>query len=211
VDEEVDKELDGTPVLHLASASPRRREILAALRVAHTWKGVDVDETPLPGEAAEALAVRLALAKARASRQIRSSEPVILGADTVVEFEGATFGKAATKKDALFMLSQLSGRVHRVFTAVALDTAGHEKTALSRSEVRMRKIAPDEALNYWRSGEPLGKAGAYAIQGIGGIFVEALSGSYSGVVGLPVFETALLLRQAGIDLLRRVSAPGRAQ
>lgn len=199
------------PVLHLASASPRRREILAAIGVTHTWQGVDVDETPLPGEAADALATRLALAKATASRQIRKSEPVILGADTVVEFDGATFGKAATEEEALFMLSRLSGGVHRVFTAVALDTPGGQKTALSRSEVRMRKIAPDEALRYWRSGEPLGKAGAYAIQGMGGLFVEALSGSYSGVVGLPVFETGSLLRQAGIDLLRRASAPGGAQ
>ena len=162
-------------------------------------------------ERPDELALRLALAKARASRAARAAEPLILGADTVVALDGRPFGKAGSEEEALCMLSQLSGREHTVFTAVALDTAGHEKTALSRSEVRMRKIAPDEALNYWRSGEPLGKAGAYAIQGIGGIFVEALSGSYSGVVGLPVFETALLLRQAGIDLLRRVSAPGRAQ
>jgi septum formation protein len=191
------------PVLHLASASPRRREILAAIGVSHTWQGVDVDETPVPGEPAEALATRLALAKARAGRETHGAEPVILGADTVVELEGSTFGKAGSEEEALIMLSRLSGKVHRVFTAVALDTREGQTTALSRSEVRMRTIAPDEALSYWRSGEPRDKAGAYAIQGIGGIFVEALSGSYSGVVGLPVFETALLLRQAGIHLLDR--------
>lgn len=201
---------DAAPVLHLASASPRRREILAAIGVAHTWEGVDVDETPLPGEPAGALATRLALAKARAGRQTHTSEPVILGADTVVELDGASFGKAGSEEEALFMLSRLSGKVHRVFTAVTLDTRVGELTAVSRTEVRMRAIAPDEALDYWRSGEPRGKAGAYAIQGIGGIFIEALSGSYSGVVGLPVFETASLLRQAGFDLLRRVSTPGGA-
>lgn len=195
--------VDDTPVLHLASASPRRREILSALGVAYTWEGVDVDETPVPGEPADVLATRLALAKAAAGRQTRSSEPVILGADTVVAFDGLAFGKAGSEEEALFMLSRLSGRVHRVFTAVALDTLHGQMTALSQSDVRMRKIAPDEALRYWRSGEPRGKAGAYAIQGTGGIFVEALSGSYSGVVGLPVFETALLLRRAGIDLLDR--------
>lgn len=204
-------EPDETPLVHLASASPRRREILAAIGIAHTWQGVDIDETPLPGEAAEALAIRLALEKANKSRQMRSSEPVILGADTVVALEGITFGKAGSEEEALFMLSQLSGRVHRVFTAVALDTPGGKKTAVSRTEVRMREIARGEALSYWRSGEPLGKAGAYAIQGIGGVFVEALSGSYSGVVGLPVFETASLLAQAGIDPLRRVSTSGGAR
>jgi septum formation protein len=207
----MDELADEAPVLHLASASPRRREILAAIGVMHTWEGVDVDETPLPGEPAGALATRLALAKSRAGRQTRTAEPVILGADTVVELDGVTFGKAGSEEEALFMLSRLSGKVHRVFTAVALDTPAGERTALSRTEVRMRKIAPDEALSYWRSGEPRGKAGAYAIQGIGGIFIEALSGSYSGVVGLPVFETALLLRQAGIELLRRVSTTGGAR
>jgi len=203
--------VDEAPILHLASASPRRREILAAIGVSHTWQGVDLDETPLPGEPADALALRLALAKARKSRETRSAEPVILGADTVVVLDNLTFGKAGSEDEALFMLSRLSGRVHRVFTAVALDTRDGHRTALSQSDVRLREIAPDEALRYWRSGEPRGKAGAYAIQGVGGIFVEALSGSYTGVVGLPVFETASLLRQAGIDLLRPGSLSGGAQ
>lgn len=198
------------PVLHLASASPRRREILAAIGIPHTWEGVAVDETPLPGEPAEALAMRLARAKARTSRQTRSSEPVILAADTVVALEGDTFGKAGSEEEALAMLSRLSGRVHLVYTAVALDMPDGERTALSRSEVRMRKIAPDEALDYWRSGEPRDKAGAYAIQGLGGIFIEAVSGSYSGVVGLPVFETASLLRQAGVNLLHAAANRGAA-
>jgi septum formation protein len=101
------------------------------------------------------------------------------------------------------MLSRLSGREHTVFTAVAVSTMGAEISTLAQSSVRLRSIDTAEAIAYWRTGEPAGKAGAYAIQGIGGIFVAALSGSYSGVVGLPVYETAGLLRQAGIDLLPR--------
>jgi septum formation protein len=192
-----------TPRIHLASASPRRREILASLGVRHTWQGVDVDETPLRHEGADELALRLAVAKARAARAERSRDAVILGADTVVSLDGDNFGKAASEREALFMLSRLSGREHTVVTAVALCTPNGEMSALSQSRVRFRAIDTAEAMAYWRSGEPEGKAGAYAIQGIGGIFVAALSGSYSGVVGLPVFETAGLLRQAGIDLLRR--------
>ena len=188
-------------MLHLASASPRRREILTALGVRHTWQGVDIDETSLPGEQPEALVSRLALGKARASRDLRPDEPVILGADTIVSLDDRIFGKSATEDEALYMLSRLSGRTHKVFTAVALSASGRELTALCRSDVRLRRIAPWEALAYWRSGEPAGKAGAYAIQGVGGIFVEAISGSYSCIVGLPVFETAALLAAAGIDLL----------
>jgi septum formation protein len=194
--------------LHLASASPRRREILASLGVPHTWGGVDLDETPLPDEQADQLALRLALAKARACRAARADEAVILGADTVVTLDGRLFGKAGSEDEALSMLSQLSGREHQVFTAVALNTTQGEFSALSQSSVRLRAIEVAEAIAYWRSGEPAGKAGAYAIQGVGGIFVAGLSGSYSGVVGLPVYETAELLRRAGIDLLRRCSATG---
>jgi septum formation protein len=195
-------------VLHLASASPRRREILAALGVRHTWGGVDIDETPLQGESGDDLALRLALGKARACREMRADEPVILGVDTVVTLDGLIFGKSDSEDEALFMLSRLSGRTHKVFTALALSTAGRELTAVSRSDVQMRPIAPQEARAYWRSGEAAGKAGAYAIQGLGGIFVAAVSGSYSGVVGLPVFETAGLLRHAGIDLLRPAAVSG---
>ena len=156
----------------------------------------------MPGEAAGELALRLALAKARASRAERAGESVILGADTVVTLDGRLFGKAESEQEALFMLSRLSGREHTVFTGLALSTGEGEISTLAHSSVRFRTIDEAEAIAYWRSGEPAGKAGAYAIQGIGGIFVAGLTGSYSGVVGLPVYETALLLRQAGIDLLR---------
>ena len=174
-----------------------------SLGVRHTWQGVDVDETPLRDEPADELALRLAIAKARAARADRSRGAVILGADTVVSLAGDNFGKAASEREALFMLSRLSGREHTVVTGVALCTPNGEMSTLSQSRVRFRVIDTAEAMAYWQSGEPEGKAGAYAIQGIGGIFVASLSGSYSGVVGLPVFETAGLLRQAGVDLLRR--------
>jgi septum formation protein len=191
------------PRLHLASASPRRREILAALGVAHSFAGVGIDETAAAGERAADLALRLALGKARAARAAGRIEPVLLGADTVVSLDGALFGKPATEEEAIFMLSRLSGCAHTVHTAVALLYGGREFSAIAASEVRFRDIGTDEARAYWRTGEPEGKAGAYAIQGRGGIFVAALAGSYSGVVGLPVFETAGLLRQAGIDVLPR--------
>lgn len=193
-------------LLHLASASPRRREILVSLGIPHTWGGVDIDETPGQGEPAYELALRLALAKAKACRASRAGERVILGADTVVALDGRVFGKARDEDEAVAMLAQLSGRQHNVFTAVAVSTGDRELTRVSRSNVRLRRIEPDEAARYWRCGEPVDKAGAYAIQGIGGMFVEALSGSYSGVVGLPVFETAALLKQAGIDPLRKAAA-----
>lgn len=197
------------PVLHLASASPRRREILHALGVSHSWQGVGIDEAPLPAEADADLVLRLALAKARTGRHSRGGELPVLAADTIVSLDGRLFGKAASEEEALYMLERLSGRTHRVLTGVALSCPGAELTALSQSEVRMRAIPAEEARAYWSTGEPAGKAGAYAIQGIGGVFVESLAGSWSGVVGLPVFETAGLLRCAGIDVVA-TAAEGRS-
>lgn len=197
------------PVLHLASASPRRREILCALGVAHSWQGVGIDETPLAAEGDADLVLRLALAKARAARRARRDETPILGADTIVSLDGRLFGKAGSEEEALYMLGRLSGRTHRVLTAVALSLPGEELTAVSQTDVRMRRIAPGEARTYCATGEPAGKAGAYAIQGLGAVFVESLAGSWSGVVGLPVFETANLLKRAGIDVLA-AAAEGRS-
>jgi septum formation protein len=190
------------PGLHLASASPRRREILRAMGVQHTYAGVDIDETPQTQETPDQLVLRLALAKARASRARHRGHPVILGADTVVSLDGQLFGKPASQQEALGMLSSLSGRVHTVLTAVAVIAAEREMSAVAVSSVRFREIEPQEALAYWQTGEPVGKAGAYAIQGKGGIFVESISGSFSCIVGLPVFETARLLQSAGIRILR---------
>ncbi|MGI9220810.1 MAG: Maf family protein [Woeseiaceae bacterium] len=189
------------PVLHLASSSPRRAEILDALGIAYSAAGMDVDERRLPNEAADAMVMRLAAAKAAAARNERAG--VILAADTAVVAAGDVFGKPQDQDDALAMLASLSGKLHKVMTGVAVYWDGGERLAMSTSEVRFREIKPEEALAYWQSGEPRGKAGAYAIQGLGGVFVEEIRGSYSGVVGLPVFETAQLLAAADIDVLKR--------
>jgi len=186
------------PILHLASSSPRRREILAALGVPFSFAGVDIDESRLEGESVLDMVRRLAREKAQSAE---GGGLPLLGADTVVVLEERVFGKPSSEDDALDMLHTLSGRIHRVLTAVTLIATGRIETAVAESAVRFRDIHPDEAKAYWQSGEPEGKAGSYAIQGLGGIFVESLHGSYSGVVGLPVYETAKLLGQAGIDVL----------
>ncbi len=184
--------------LILASSSPRRRELLAALGVGFAVRAVDVDERRLDGESADRMVVRLAEAKATA----RAGESeIVLGADTAVVLDDEVFGKPQDRDDALTMLATLSGRRHRVVTGVAVASGGRVESRLSSTEVQFREIDPDEALRYWQTGEPRDKAGAYAIQGLGGVFVEAIIGSYSGVVGLPVFETAALLARAGVDVL----------
>ena len=187
--------------LHLASSSPRRHEILSALGVSFTAAGVDIDETRRDGEPVADMVVRLAIAKAAAARpNVDKSVPVI-GADTAVAIDNLVLGKPGSRDAAVQMLTALSGRTHEVLTGVAVDFAGTVRTAISTTQVRFRKINLCEAENYWQSGEPTDKAGAYAVQGMGGIFVEDISGSYSGVVGLPVFETAKLLADAGCDVL----------
>lgn len=188
--------LDFNPVV-LASASPRRRELLQQLGVPHEVLAVDIDETALPGEPALTLVTRLARTKAlEGLRRDRSGKPV-LGSDTVVVVDQVVFGKPADREDALRMLAALGGRTHVVLTAVALATAPAKVSeAVSQTTVRMRSIEPAEAAAYWDTGEPEGKAGGYAIQGLGAAFIEHISGSYSGVMGLPLYETARLLQAA---------------
>jgi septum formation protein len=186
------------PVLHLASSSPRRRELLSTLGLRFSHGGVDVDESALPGEAAADMVLRLATMKARTAYDSGDHRLPVLGADTAVVLGDRIFGKPESKQDALEMLARLSGRTHQVLTGVALLADGKLDTAVSETAVQFREIRPDEAEAYWQSGEPAGKAGAYAVQGLGGIFVSAINGSYTGVVGLPVFETAELLQRAGI-------------
>jgi septum formation protein len=185
------------PIL-LASASPRRRELLDQLGVTHEVQPADVDETPQPGETPAALAQRLARAKALEGRRRDGGTRAVLGADTVVTADGVLFGKPADRADAVRMLTALGGREHQVLTAVALAPAGKGPVleALSTTMVRMRPIGADEAGAYWDSGEPAGKAGAYAIQGLGTVFIEHIAGSYSGVMGLPLYETTRLLQAA---------------
>ena len=188
------------PILVLASASPRRRELLAQIGVPHRVLAVDLDEGRLPGEAVEAFVQRLALDKALAGWHALPAveRGPVLGADTLVVLDGEPLGKPLDRDDALTMLARLSGRSHEVLTAVALVGPGAPQVRLSRSRVTFRATSAAERRAYWDSGEPADKAGAYGIQGLGAIFVANLEGSYSGVMGLPLFETAGLLAEAGI-------------
>ena len=185
--------------LHLASSSARRVEILQALGLSFSARGVDIDESPLPGEAAWDMVVRLAESKARAAA--RDVSCLVLAADTAVVLQGRIFGKPKSMADALDMLDCLSGQQHEVLTAVAVIGDGRMLSDVSETSVLFRQISADEARRYWQSGEPDGKAGAYAIQGLAGLFVESIAGSYSGVVGLPVFETVRLLQRTGLVVL----------
>lgn len=185
------------PKLHLASTSPRRREILQTLGIDFEIIAVDTDESPRPGEAPSALVLRLALAKAEAA----PAADIVLAADTVVVLDERVLGKPGNADDAIDMLLALSGRSHTVYTGVAIKTPDKTLSALSTTKVRFREIGRDEATAYWQSGEPCDKAGGYGIQGLGGAFVAGIDGSYSGVMGLPVFETVELLQAVGIEVL----------
>jgi len=185
------------PVLCLASSSPRRRELLVQIGVAHEVDPADIDEARLPQEPPHAYVMRLARAKALEVHARRPERPV-LAADTAVVLDDAVFGKPRDRGEGLSMLAQLCGRAHRVLTAVALVTGAGLTSALSESTVRLRVSTEAERAAYWDTAEPCDKAGAYAIQGLGAVFVESLEGSFSGVMGLPLFETARLLSGAGV-------------
>jgi septum formation protein len=185
------------PVLCLASASPRRRELLAQIGVPHLVTGAHIDESHHPGERPHDYVQRMARTKAQTVWEQDLSLPV-LGADTTVVLDGKVFGKPADRADALHMLGLLSGRTHEVLTAVALASKEGLAMRVSVSAVRFRMLTADEISAYWETGEPRDKAGAYAIQGRGAVFVESLTGSFSGVMGLPLFETSQLLREAGV-------------
>lgn len=187
-------------MLYLASQSPRRLELLRQIGIEPQVLAVDVDETPRAQESAEDYVLRLALEKARAGWSVQRAGPT-LGADTSVVLDGHTLGKPRDREHALDMLAALSGREHRVLTAVAVVDGQDERQRLSDSRVSLRAITGQEAAAYWAGGEPADKAGAYAIQGLGAVFVEHLSGSYSGVMGLPLFETADLLGHFGVIAL----------
>ena len=184
--------------VYLASASPRRSELLRQIGVPFTVRAAAIAEEQLAGETPEAYVVRLAAAKAEAVwAAVADSQPV-LGADTAVVLDGAVLGKPGGLAEAAAMLERLSGRTHRVLTAVAVRHAAGLDTRLSASEVRFRATTPAERLAYCETGEPFDKAGGYGIQGHAAVFVEDLRGSYSGVVGLPLFETAALLARCSI-------------
>ncbi|MCI0912164.1 Maf family protein [Pseudomonas putida] len=184
--------------LYLASGSPRRRELLAQIGVPFTVISAPIDESALPDESAVAYVERLARSKAEAGLASLAGPAVVLGADTAVVLDGRILGKPENREDALAMLADLAGREHQVLTAVALSDGQCCLSVCVTSTVRFRAIGPEEAQRYWASGEPVDKAGGYAIQGLGAVFVTGLQGSYSAVVGLPLSETAELLAQFGI-------------
>ena len=186
--------------VYLASGSPRRRELLQQIGVSFRVVGAAVDEAARLAETAPNYVLRLAAAKAEAGweRSRDAAAVPVLAADTAVVLDGKILGKPADRQDAEDMLRQLSGRTHEVLTAVALRTSLGLQSRISRSEVTFRRITAAEALTYWETGEPRDKAGAYAIQGKAAIFISDLRGSYSGVMGLPLYETAELLSDAGI-------------
>ena len=188
--------------VYLASGSPRRQELLNQLGVQHRVLRVAVDETPLPAEKAGDLVCRLATAKVQAGLAARPETTApVLAADTAVALGEELFGKPEDAADAARMLARLAGRTHAVWTAVAVADGRRERVELSRSEVTFRPLAPEEIAAYWLTGEPVDKAGGYAIQGRGAQFIADLRGSYSGVMGLPLFETARLLTMFGCNLL----------
>lgn len=184
--------------LYLASGSPRRRELLTQIGVSFSTVSAPVDETPYPNESAEAYVERLARAKATAGLASIEGSAVTLGADTAVVLDGRILGKPENRDHALAMLADLSGREHQGLTAIAVSDGQRCLSLCVSSNVRFRPITRDEAERYWASGEPADKAGGYAIQGLGAVFVTGLVGSYSSVVGLPLAETADLLAQFGI-------------
>ncbi|MDP2903213.1 MAG: Maf family protein [Methylovulum sp.] len=184
--------------LILASASPRRQELLDQIQVTYTIFPVDIDETPLPNEAPLAYVQRLAAEKSAVCATFVGKTTPILAADTAVVLDSLILGKPKDKEDGLAMLRLLSGKTHQVYTAISLRGREHTQ-AVSVTEVTFRPLTEKEIQAYWQGGEPLDKAGSYAIQGKGGLFVASITGSFSGVVGLPLFETGQLLAEQGID------------
>ncbi|WP_028008545.1 Maf family protein [Solimonas flava] len=186
------------PQLLLASQSPRRAELLRQIGLRFVVAPADVAEGARAGETAADYARRIALEKARAGWQASDRRLPALGADTDVVLDGRILGKPRGRDEALAMLAALADRVHEVYSAVALVDGTREALALSVTQVAFGPIAAAQAEAYWASGEPADKAGAYGIQGLGALFVREIRGSYSGVVGLPLYETAALLEQFAI-------------
>lgn len=187
--------------LLLASASPRRKELLQQMGVEFDVQAVDMDESMRAGESVVEHVQRLAIEKARlgyARASSKANDLAVLAADTVVEVDGEVLGKPENSAQAAAFLARLSGNKHKVHTAVAIVTAEHEFTALNSSEVEFAQLTDAQINTYIETGEPMDKAGAYAIQGLAARFVVNLNGSYSGVMGLPIYETANLLSACGV-------------
>jgi septum formation protein len=200
------------PRLCLASASPRRSALLAQIGVAHRIVAAQLDEAVLAGETPRQYVERLAAAKARAiaADAARSGGLPVLGADTSVVLGERILGKPESAAAAREMLAALAGRTHEVLSAVALCDGAGLRSRFSCTRVTLRAISAREIDAYWASGEPRDKAGGYAIQGLAAVFIEHIEGSYSGVMGLPLFETAALLAEAGVPVWQPVAAASGA-
>lgn len=201
------------PLIFLASASPRRAQLLDQIGVAHRVQPASLDETRQRDEAPADYVVRLARSKAEAlwgTLDPAERRPV-LGADTTVAIDGEVLGKPVDRAGGIRMLQRLSGRTHEVFTAVALCHAGGCDHRLSVSEVTFRPITVEESEAYWRTGEPADKAGGYAVQGLAAVFITRIAGSYSGIMGLPLAETAELLQITGWETGYGLQATARRE
>jgi septum formation protein len=198
------------PLIWLASASPRRSALLKQIGIAHEVRPVDLDESANREESPSEYVQRLARAKAEAlwSRLSADQRLPVLGSDTTVALGNEILGKPRDRDDGLRMLRALSGRTHQVYTAVALQHEHGCDARVSVSDVTVKSLSDDEIAAYWETGEPADKAGAYGIQGRAAVFIERIAGSYSGIVGLPLYETGELLRMIGITLERTVGTAG---
>ena len=185
----------------LASSSPRRRQLLKQIGVRFSVLPVNIDESTIDEETPGHRVMRLAAEKSLQGKELAQEKLPIIGADTEVVVDNQVLGKPLDKDHALSMLKLLAGRTHKVLSAVSIRATAHWQT-LSVSTVTFRNIAEQEMLAYWNTGEPLDKAGGYAIQGVGAVFVSRMEGSFSGVMGLPLFETAELLGKIGINTFR---------
>lgn len=190
--------------LILASGSPRRRQLLDQLGLKFTINAPDVDESLLFDESPEAYVTRLSADKARTVYERRGAgDCVVIAADTTVDADGTVLGKPMSKDEGIAMLTALSGRQHRVLTGVTILSARVE-TFCVISLVQFRELLPAEMSYYWDTGEPKDKAGGYGLQGLGAAFVHSIHGSYTNVIGLPISETVLSLRKAGVPCLGAV-------
>ena len=187
----------------LASASPRRRELLTRIGLAFRIHSPDVDESIAPGTPPAQMVEELSRRKADAVAALEGKEPLIIAADTVVALDDTVLGKPRNEDDAFSMLSALSGREHRVFTGVTVLRGARAVTEHEATAVTFRELSPNEIRGYIATGEPMDKAGAYGIQGVGALLVSGIRGDYRNVMGLPVFRLGQILREFGLDLLRK--------
>ena len=196
----------------LASASPRRAELLDQIGIRYRVQAVDIDESKQPNESAEFMVQRLACEKSQSvNKRTCTSFPLnmhpeaelpVLGADTLGVLNGELLVKPKNFEHAHSMLSSMSGNWHEILSAVALSYNGQTRVKLNRNRVLFRHISSEEIEAYWQTGEPQDKAGAYAIQGLAAVFIERIEGSYSGIMGLPLFETSQLLEEFGISIIK---------